>query len=209
MTVSGLKRLAAAATLCMPAAALAHHFMGNVLPQTFAEGLLSGFGHPLIGADHAAFIIGAGLLLARMPRGLGLYALAALIAGSLAGAALHLGGWALPLAEAGIALSVIVTGVLVFRHRHTPMPALIALLSLAGLLQGHAYAETIFGAEQTPLLAYLLGFSMVQFAVAGSACLLYRAALSRRAAWLPVLTRALGLVIGAGGAVFLSLALGA
>ncbi len=207
MTASGLKRLAAAATLYMPAAALAHHFMGNVLPQTFAEGLLSGFGHPLIGADHAAFIIGAGLLLARLPRGL--YALAALIAGSLAGAALHLGGWALPLAEAGIALSVLVTGVLVFRHRHTPMPALLALFCLAGLLHGHAYAETIFGAEQTPLLAYLLGFSMVQFALAGSACLLYRAALSRRAAWLPVLTRALGLVIGAGGAVFLSLAMGA
>jgi len=196
----------AAAALCAPAMAAAHHFMGNGLPQTFTEGLLSGLGHPLIGADHAAFIIGAGLLLGRLPQGL--QAIAALIAGSLAGAALHLGGISLPLAEAGIALSVVLTGLLIYRSRQLRLPALSAWLGLAGLLHGHAYAETIFGAEPAPLLAYLLGFSVIQFAVAAAAGLLYRAAAMRQRAWLPGLTRGLALALSATGGVFLALALG-
>ena len=34
----------------LPQAALAHHAMDSALPQTFMHGLLSGLGHPLIGA---------------------------------------------------------------------------------------------------------------------------------------------------------------
>ena len=39
--------------------AWAHHPMGGTLPQTFLQGLLSGFGHPVIGVDHLAAIVGA------------------------------------------------------------------------------------------------------------------------------------------------------
>ena len=36
----------------------------------------------------------------------------------------------------------------------------------AGLFHGHAYGEAIFGAESTPLVAYLAGFGVTQYAIA-------------------------------------------
>ena len=41
--------------------ASAHHAMGGKTPTTFAEGMLSGLGHPVIGADHLAFLIAVGV----------------------------------------------------------------------------------------------------------------------------------------------------
>lgn len=37
--------------------------------------------------------------------------------------------------------------------------------SRAGYLHGYAYGESIIGAEETPLIAYLLGFSLMQYAL--------------------------------------------
>ena len=42
--------------------AFAHHAMDYQMPQTFVQGLLSGFGHPIIGPDHLAFILAIGLI---------------------------------------------------------------------------------------------------------------------------------------------------
>ena len=39
----------------------AHHLMGGKTPSTFADGLLSGLGHPLIGPDHLAFLLAIGM----------------------------------------------------------------------------------------------------------------------------------------------------
>src|SRR6267154_4135416 len=83
----------------------AHHFMGGGVPATFAQGLLSGLGHPVIGLDHAAFIIAAGFFLASFEGGM--WGILALIVGTLLGAALHLAGAGLPGADIGVALSVI------------------------------------------------------------------------------------------------------
>src|SRR5688500_3967144 len=104
VTFSGAALLAAAEL------AWAHHFMDDALPKTFVEGLLSGLGHPLIGADHAAFIIASGFLLALVDRGLA--GIVALIGGTLTGAAMHLAGMEVPGGEVGIALSVILIGAL-------------------------------------------------------------------------------------------------
>ena len=49
------------ATLLAATPALAHHPMGGEVPQTFWHGLLSGFGHPVIGIDHLAFVVAIGL----------------------------------------------------------------------------------------------------------------------------------------------------
>ncbi|MGZ5897221.1 MAG: HupE/UreJ family protein [Xanthobacteraceae bacterium] len=38
------------------ASAFAHHVMGGRTPATFGEGILSGFGHPVIGLDHFAAV---------------------------------------------------------------------------------------------------------------------------------------------------------
>lgn len=191
-----------AATALLPCPAWAHHFMDGGLPQTLMQGLLSGIGHPLIGADHAAFIVAAGFFLALIPRGM--WGVLALIAGSLAGAALHLAGVDLPWGEVGVALSVILIGGLVMARRRIPLSWLAVGMALAGVLHGHAYAETIFGAEPTPLAAYLIGFSLTQLGVATAAFLAHRWLIAARESWAKPVSSGLGTVVGAVGVFFLA-----
>lgn len=194
-------RLLPAALALLPSLAWAHHFMGSDLPLTFGQGLLSGLGHPIIGIDHAAFIIAAGFLLARIPHGL--FAVAALIAGSLAGAAVHLAGVSLPGGEAGVALSVLLVGALVIYRRPLALGWVAAGLAAAGVLHGHAYAESIFGAEPMPLGAYLIGFSLIQLGMAGAAFLAHRRLLAVRREWAPQFSHILGGAASAIGLFFL------
>src|SRR5437773_10723423 len=140
---------AAAALAVLPRIAWAHHFMGGGLPETFAQGFLSGMGHPVIGLDHAAFIVAAGFFLALVEAGI--WGVLALVVGTLLGAALHLSGFGLPGAEVGVALSVILIGGLVTARRRVGLSLLAGGLALAGLLHGYAYAESIFGAQAAPL----------------------------------------------------------
>lgn len=179
--------------------ALAHHPMAGALPQTFAEGFLSGLGHPIIGVDHAAFILAAGFLLALVKGGL--WGLGALILGTLAGATLFLGGIALPAAEIGVAMSVILIGGPVLLRSQIDLPLLATCLALAGLLHGQAYAESIFGAEATPLGAYLLGFSLIQLLVGAAAFAVHRRFMT--ATWMRVASTTFGALVGAVGAAFL------
>lgn len=152
--------------------AFAHHAMGGALPNTATQALLSGLAHPVIGLDHLAFIVAAGLLagLAGKP----LVAPLALIAGALAGAGLHIAGLDIPLLEIAIALSVVAAGAAVSFRRTGPFAVLAALLALAGVMHGYAYAESIIGAEPGPLYAYLAGFAIVQYAIAAGAALVAR-----------------------------------
>jgi urease accessory protein len=45
----------------------------------------------------------------------------------------------------------------------------LALFVLVGLIHGYALGESIYGAERTPLYAYLLGLAVIQSVVALSA----------------------------------------
>src|SRR5262249_1552904 len=47
-----------------------------------------------------------------------------------------------------------------------PAAAWTALFAVAGLFHGYAYGESIFGAETSPLGAYLLGLIVIQSVVA-------------------------------------------
>ena len=191
-----MKKTKAFALLLFVPSAWAHHFMDDALPRTWLEGLLSGLGHPLIGVDHLAFVVAAGFFLALVPRGL--WGIAALIAGALAGAALHLAGVDLPFGEAAVALSVIIVGSVLIARRVVDLHWVLAGMALAGVLHGHAYAESIFGAEPAPLAAYLLGFSIIQLALAAAAFFASR--------HLPATAlKFVGAAAGAVGAVFLLL----
>ena len=185
------------------APAWAHHFMDNALPGTFVEGLLSGLGHPLIGVDHAAFIVATGFFLARIKGGM--WGVAALIAGSLFGAALHLNGIDIVGGEIGVALSVIMAGGLLMGRWRIELAWLAGGLALAGTLHGHAYAEAIFGAEATPLGAYLAGFSLMQLGVAAAAFFAHRRLIAVREAWARPVSAGLGAATGAVGVVFLTI----
>ena len=56
------RALLGSALLLAAPLAMAHHPMGGATPSTMGEGLLSGFGHPIIGIDHFAFLLVAALL---------------------------------------------------------------------------------------------------------------------------------------------------
>jgi len=144
-------------------AAYAHHPMGGEVPTTIMQGLLSGLGHPVIGFDHLAFIIGVGLLAAFQRNRLAIpvgFAVATML-----GTTLTLSAVALPLAELVIAASVVVVGAALARGRLAELLPTTVLVSVAGLFHGWAYGGAVIGAEPTPVLAYLVGIAMVQMAV--------------------------------------------
>lgn len=159
--------------------AFAHHVMGGRLPVTFADGLLSGLGHPIIGLDHFAAVVAVGCL-AAAHRAAPALAIGFVLA-MIAGVALHLHGTSIPGAEILVALSVIMLGAMMLRRRQMPAGAALTLFALAGLLHGYALGESIYGAEPTPLYAYLLGLAVIQSAVALAAMSVARV-LTRRAA---------------------------
>lgn len=154
----------AAFAMLAAAPAHAHHMMGGEMPSTFAQGLLSGLGHPVIGLDHLAFIVGVGVVVGAFGLNLALPAL--FVAASAIGVAIHVAGVSLPASELVVAASVILLGVLLARAAKLPPAGWAALFALAGLFHVYAYGESIFGAEQTPLVAYLVGLVIIQSVIA-------------------------------------------
>ncbi|MBB4039567.1 urease accessory protein [Microvirga flocculans] len=143
--------------------ALAHHAMDGQTPNTLLQGLLSGLGHPVIGLDHLAALVGVGLVSARFARGLTLPVF--WVAAMAAGVGLHLASLDLPYAEALVALSVVVIGIAATMRTTLPYAAIAALFAVGGAVHGYALGESIIGAESTPLTAYLIGLVAVQTAL--------------------------------------------
>ncbi len=197
-----MNRLIWAATVFLaPGAALAHHPMGGATPATFMQGLLSGLGHPVIGLDHLAFVIAVGLIAARFARGRLLPM--AFLAAMLAGVAVHLAAFDLPVVELAVAASVLVLGAVLALQARLSAAAAAALFAAAGLFHGYAYGEAVVGAEETPVAAYLVGLVAVQYAIAlGALEVARRLEAAGRAA--PALRAAGGAVVVV-GAAFLAL----
>ena len=143
--------------------ALAHHPMGGMTPETFTQGLLSGLGHPVIGLDHLAALVGVGLVSSRFARGLTLPAFWVLA--MAAGVGLHLASANLPYAEAIVALSVVAIGLAATVRTTLPYALIAALFAAGGAVHGYALGESIVGAETAPLAAYLAGLVAVQVAL--------------------------------------------
>ena len=161
------------------APAVAHHLMGGRTPATFIEGLLSGLGHPVIGLDHLAAVVAVGCLAAahRVAPALAI----GFVIAMMAGVALHLHGTTVPGAETLVALSVIFLGAFMLRGRDVAAVTAFLLFAVVGLIHGYALGESIYGAEQTPLYAYLLGLALIQSAIALAAMQMTRL-LGQRAA---------------------------
>ncbi|TCT01577.1 HupE/UreJ family protein [Aquabacter spiritensis] len=156
--------LALLSLAALAAPAHAHHMMDGELPGTFSQGLLSGLGHPVIGLDHLAFIVAAGLVAGAY--GLSLALPVAFVGASMVGVLAHVAGVSLPGAELLVAASVLLIGVLLARGAALGTPVWAGLFAVAGLFHGYAYGESIFGAEATPLVAYLAGLFVIQSAIA-------------------------------------------
>ncbi len=148
--------------------AQAHHPLGGGTPATFVEGLLSGFGHPIIGLDHFAFVVAIGLLAVLTSR-LGILLPISFSLATAVGTVIHLSSIDLPVPELMIAISVLTIGLALTINRQFNLLFLIILGAIAGLFHGYAYGESIFGAEMTPVAAYLLGFASIQILISAIA----------------------------------------
>lgn len=168
-----MNRILPLALLLAATPALAHHPLGGEAPQTVWHGVLSGLAHPIIGLDHFAFIVLAGIAAALAGRGL--IGAGVFVAATVGGTFVQLAGVALPLAEIVIAGSVLVLGALLLIGRRLTGTVSLAGFAVAGLFHGWAYGEAVIGSGMTAIVAYLVGFGLVQFAVA--------AGVARMTAW--------------------------
>ncbi len=193
------------ALLALPlfaASALAHHPLGGATPATFAEGFLSGIGHPILGFDHLAFVIAVGLIAASLPARLAALLPLAYLGAMAAGLLLHVAGVMLPAAEWVISISVVILGFLVARGRGLALTTLGGLFAVAGLFHGFAFAEAIIGAEQTPIVAYVISLAGTQYLIALGAFFVARMLGSGSIESSPVGVRVAGGVIAGVGLTF-------
>jgi len=174
----------------LPAAA--HHAIGGRLPANAGEGFLSGLAHPVLGPDHLLFVLAAGGLASLYQRGWIIPV--TFLVGMLPGVALHLSGLSLASNELLVAGSVVLFGLLLTFSRRLGLIETAALAGTAGLFHGYAYAESIVGAEMSPLWSYLLGLVLVQLAIAlGTAQLSTRLLNDHWRRWLGFAIAGLGL----------------
>lgn len=138
----------------------AHHPMGGATPQTLWQGLLSGLGHPVIGVDHLAFIVGIGLLAGIQVAGFSVGL--AFVMASLVGVLIEVAGKGVAGTEMLVAASVLALGIVMAMRWRLAPSIWIAAAAAAGIVHGMVFAETVVGAEQGPITAYLSGLALVQ-----------------------------------------------
>jgi urease accessory protein len=155
--------LAAGLALAATAPAAAHHVMGGRTPDTAMAGLLSGFGHPIIGLDHLAALVAIGCLAALHSAG-PLLVLGYVVAIVL-GVGAHLASVTVPGPEVLVAVSVIALGAVIVWRSNIGGATALALFAVVGVLHGYALGESIVGAEATPLATYLIGLTVIQGAI--------------------------------------------
>ena len=182
--------------------AFAHHPLDGRLPANAFEGLLSGIAHPLIGVDHLAFVIAAGLVGVLIKRGIAIPI--AFVLASLGGTGLHLLLMDLPTPELVISASVLIFGIVLAWGRSFSLSLVAALGAIAGIFHGYAYGEAVVGAEMTPLFSYLIGFTSVQLAISLSAWKLGNFWLNNNAIQGLLRLRFIGFIVCGLGAAFVS-----
>jgi urease accessory protein len=146
------------AVLASAGPAFAHHPTGGATPQSFLHGLLSGLGHPVLGPDHLGFVVGLGILSAFVARGWRL-PIAFLGLGAV-GTALHLRASEMAPAEALVALSLVAMAAAIWWRGRLGTSGAVLLSGFGGLIHGYVLAESIVGAEPSPLAGYLVGLAL-------------------------------------------------
>ena len=133
--------------MAVPSLAHAHVGIGET------SGFLHGVSHPLTGIDHLCAMIAVGIWAAQTG-GRAFWAVPlAFVSVMLLGGALGMAGVHFPFAETGIALSVLMLGVLIAAAVRLPLPASMLVVGLFALCHGHAH-----GAEM-PATASALGYA--------------------------------------------------
>ena len=195
-----IRRTVGTATLLAIGLAAGHAVAGEV-PATVGHGLLAGLAQPIVDPHHLAFVLAVGLTSARYGRGPLLPI--GLVAGAVLGAVARLGGSGLAELETGIATSVLLLGVLLAFQFVLPALGLALLFAVTGLLHGYAYGGAIVGSATSPVIAYCVGFSALQYAAALAALFAFRWALANPKLAAHPVERGAGAVVTVLGLVFL------
>ncbi|TBW04021.1 HupE/UreJ family protein [Azotobacter chroococcum] len=172
----------------LPGAAFAH-------PGHDGNGLIAGLLHPFGGADHLLAMLAIGIWAALQPRALKFAMPGTFLSALLGGFLLGANGIGLPQVETGIALSVLLLGLLIASAARLPAAVSLALAGVFALFHGHAHGAEASGS----LTAFAVGFLAASLALHLGGGLL-AAAVQRR---LPLLTRGAGALIAASGALML------
>lgn len=183
------KLLTAVALNAIASPALAH------TGHAHADGMIAGFLHPFMGADHLLAMVAVGLFAATAMRGKAWAAPATFVAAMIGGALLAWGGIALPMVEGGVALSVLVLGLMCAFALKVPASLALGLTALFAVFHGYAHGLEATGGA----LAYVAGFSVATTLLHGAGVLMGLKAAAYRYA-LPVL----GGGIAAAGALLLA-----
>lgn len=158
----------ALALLATATPALAHHPLAGQPMETFAQGMLSGIGHPLLGFDHLFFVIAVGV--AALYTGFSRTAPAAYIVAMLVGCLMMANGIGLPMKEAVIGFSLLAVGYIVLSGRALSMSLALPIFAVFGLFHGSAFGDTLASQEAaiggSVLIGYLIGLGALQYAVA-------------------------------------------
>jgi urease accessory protein len=78
-----------------------------------------------------------------------------------------------------VALTVLALGAALLIDRAMSAGMALAAFALVGLIHGYALGDSIYGAERSPLLAYLIGLAVIQSAIALGAMTLARVVIRR------------------------------
>lgn len=185
------------ASIAVPA--LAHPGHADAAPT--ASGFVTGFAHPFGGLDHLLAMLAVGIWAVqqsvRQPRALWLLP-ASFVLAMTAGFGFGLGGIALPGVETGIALSVLLLGLVVAFALSLPLVAATAVTVLFALFHGHAHAAEIGDASQ--MLTYAAGMLLATALLHGAGLAAARLALRLN---LGMATRAAGAAVALVGLVIL------
>lgn len=150
MTFRSILRAAALVAGLVPAVAYAHTGVGET------GGFAHGFMHPVLGLDHVLAMVMVGVLAWQMGGKATWLVPASFVLVMALGGALGAAGIAIPFVETGIALSIVVFGVIVALGVKAPVAVAMALVGLFAVFHGHAHGsempETVAG------LAYAAGF---------------------------------------------------
>ena len=139
--------------------ASAHQLMGGNTLFTFANGLLSGAGHPIIGPDYLAFLLALGIAV-------GVFRLSfvnpfVFVAAMICGVGLNVAGLAVPGVDLIVSVSVLLAGLMLIIDERIPPIGWMAVFIAAGLIHGYSYGDAIYGAEPLPLVGYVIGLMAV------------------------------------------------
>jgi len=122
----------------LPSAAFAH-----IGPDASQDGIVHGFMHPLGGADHLLAMILVGVFAFRMGRR-GAWLLPITFVALMAfGGLLGFAAFPVPHVEIGIAISVIVFGLMVAAGAQAPLSLAAAVVGAFAVLHGHAHGAEI------------------------------------------------------------------